>query len=70
MLRIILIILLISIPVFCIGLTIYGLVLGFSAHILIGIVHLVITPLSFITGFTEFFFGVDLGQSLAAAFNL
>lgn len=54
--------------VFALG--IYGLVLGFSAHIFVGIIHLVLTPLSFITGFTMFFFDYDLGMALAQAMNL
>lgn len=51
-----------------ISLTIYGLVLGFQAHVLVGVLHLVVTPLSFVTGFTEFFFGYDISQAIADSF--
>jgi len=66
----------IAVVLFCsfilgfIALTIYGLVLGFTTSIVVGIIHLVITPLSFITGFTDFFFDVDLGIKLAEALGL
>lgn len=51
-----------------IALSIYGLVLGFQAHVWVGVLHLVVTPLSFATGFTEFFFGYDIGQAIADSF--
>jgi hypothetical protein len=51
-----------------VALTLYGLFLGFSAHVLIGVLHLVIAPLSFITGFTEFFFSYDISQAILSTF--
>lgn len=52
-----------------IALTIYGLVLGFMAHVLVGVLHLVVTPLSFVTGFTEFFFDYDISRAIANSFR-
>jgi hypothetical protein len=48
----------------------YGLVLGFMASVLVGIIHLLIPPLSFITGFAALFLHVDLSTKLAQVLGL
>ena len=55
----------IGIVIGIIGLTVYGLVLAFTTSVIVGVLHLVITPLSFITGFAMFFFDVDISNGLA-----
>jgi hypothetical protein len=45
--------------------TIYGIVLGFKASILVGIIILIVEPAPLIVGLVALFSNVDLAQKLA-----
>ena len=62
-------IIVVGIVVGIIGLTVYGLVLAFMASVIVGVIHLIITPLSFVTGFAMFFLDVDISNGLASFIN-
>lgn len=49
---------------------IYGLILGFSAHVLIGVLFLIVSPLSLITGLVAQFSSNDVAMELAKLLGL
>lgn len=50
------------------GLTIYGIVLGFMAHVLMGVAAFLVTPFAWLVGFTQFFFGYNIAEAIVALF--
>ncbi len=51
-----------------ISLYVYGLVLAFTAHVLTGIVWLLLPPLSLVTGIAQFFFAYNIPAHVVALF--
>lgn len=47
---------------------IYGLLLGFQAHVFVGVINIIFPPLAWITGFVEFCFNYNIAAELAATF--
>lgn len=57
-----------SIVLGVIGLSIYGLILAFSANIFLGLLILIIEPLPLVFGFAMFFLDVNLAEKIMAQF--
>lgn len=52
------------------GISIYGLILAFSASVIIGFAFLFISPAAFVTGLIKIIAGIDLAQRLAESLGL
>jgi len=57
---------LLSIPLIIFG--IYGLLIAFSASLLLGVFYLLVIPLAVITGFVMFIFDVNIAQIILNLF--
>jgi len=57
----------IAMGVFSVGLSLYGIILGFKASIIVGIIYLFAHPLPLITGAVQFFFDYNIPQEFINA---
>lgn len=53
-----------------VGTAIYGIVLSFSASVVVGFITLVVSPMGFVIGACKLFGDIDLAQRLATALGL
>ena len=58
----------VAVPVSLFAFWIYGLVLGFTAHVVIGVVFIVLPPLPTVTGIAQFFFHYNIAERLSVLF--
>jgi len=61
--------LMVCVVVACVGVTIYGLIVAFVAHIVIGLIFLLLEPMPFITGMAMIFWGYNIPEMVLKLFS-
>ena len=69
MIRLVLALSIMSVALFAVGMSIYGLILAFSASILLGIVTLILEPLPLVFGLAQFFFDKNIPEYIMQWLN-
>ena len=63
-------VIIIIIALACVGISIYGLVIAFTSHILTGVIALVIEPLPLIIGGAKLFFHINIADMITHLIGL